>query len=467
METAYQTNRAPQEGRSEPVNRDQLITPFLWFDGKAEEAMKFYIDVFKNSRIVSTMPGPDGSIMSGTFELNGQEFIAFNAGPMFTFTPAISFFVTCDSKDEIDQLWAKLSADGSVFMALDEYPFSKRYGWLGDKFGISWQLMLSDSSQQISPSLLFVGKQHGKAEEAMKFYTSILPNSHIVQIERYDEKDKDPTGTVKYASFYLNGQNFIAMDSSLDHQFTFSAAISFFIKCRTQEQIDEYWEKLSLGGEEQRCGWVQDRYGVSWQIVPPVLGEMLDDPDRKRANRVMDAMLKMDKIIIKDLERAFSGDSSDDQSHPGEDLLITRTFNLPVRTVWQAWTDPETLKKWSGPKDYTCPDAFIDLRVGGKYLSSMLSPEGHKFWSTGEYKEIVPNKKLSMTDSFSDEHGNIVAAADLNMPGDWPLDLTITVNFEESDGKTVMNLRHEGLPAEILEDCKTGWQQSFDKLERI
>ena len=463
METAYQTNPVPEQSTQEPADRSQMITPFLWFDGKAEEAMSLYTSAFKNSRIVSTMPGPDGSVMSGTFELNGQEFIALNAGPMFTFTPAVSFFVTCESKEEIDRLWATLSRDGTVLMELDKYPFSDRYGWLGDKFGVSWQLMLSDTSQNISPSLLFVGEQAGKAEEAMEFYTSLFPNSRIAQVERYGEEDQDPTGTVKYASFSLNGRSFSAMDSHFNHQFTFSPAISFFVKCRTQEEIDKYWEKLSAGGEKQQCGWLKDRYGVSWQIVPPILGQMLSDPDREKAKRVMDAMMKMKKIIIRDLEQAYNGSSAQTAS---KDLTITRTFNLPVSRVWQAWTDPETCKKWWGPKDYTCPDAFIDLKVGGKYLSSMLSPEGHKFWSTGKYQEIVPFEKLRMTDSFSDENGNIVAASDLNMPGNWPLELTVTLDFEETDGKTTMHLRHEGLPPEILEDCKTGWQQSFDKLER-
>jgi len=461
METEYQTKRGPEQDAL--VHRGQMITPFLWFDGKAEEAMRFYTSAFRDSRIVSTMPGPGGSVMSGTFELNGQEFIALNAGPMFTFTPAISFFVSCESREEIDSLWASLAADGSVLMELDKYPFSERFGWVGDKFGVTWQLMLTDTPQSISPALMFVGEQKAKAEEAMEFYISQFPNSRIEQVERYGEEDQDPAGTVKYASFLLNGQRFMAMDSHFDHQFTFSPAISFFVKCRTQDEIDLYWENLSAGGREDRCGWLQDRYGVSWQIVPPVLGEMLSDPDRERAKRVMDAMLKMNKIIISDLQNAYKDPASATES---EDLTITRVFNIPVSRAWQAWTDPEAVKKWWGPKDYTCPDAFIDLRQGGKYLSSMRSPEGQKFWSTGEYKEIVPGRRLVMTDSFSDEKGNIVPASDLNMPGDWPLQLTVTIDFEENDGKTTMHLRHEGLPPEILQDCKTGWQQSFDKLDR-
>jgi len=306
METAYQTKTAADQDREELVNRHQMITPFLWFDGKAEEAMEFYTSAFKNSRIVRTTAGPDGSVMSGTFELNGYEFIDLNAGPMFTFTPAISFFVDCESVKELDDLWSILADGGSVLMELDKYPFSERYGWVADKFGVSWQLMLSNTPLSISPSLLFVGEQKGKAEAAMEFYTSQFPNSKIQQVERYGEGDQDPAGTVKYASFQLNGQQFIAMDSHFDHQFGFSAAISLFVKCRTQEEIDRYWNKLSAGGREGRCGWLEDQYGVSWQIVPPVLGEMLGDPDREKARRAMDAMMKMNKIIIKDLEQAYN-----------------------------------------------------------------------------------------------------------------------------------------------------------------
>lgn len=180
----------------------------------------------------------------------------------------------------------------------------------------------------------------------------------------------------------------------------------------------------------------------------------------------MDAMLKMEKIIIKDLETAYNGGTPASEGGSNSQVLdISREFNLPVSKVWQAWTDPESLKKWCGPKDFTCPYSSIDLKVGGKYLNCMLSPQGEKFWSTGVYKEIIPNKKLVCTDSFSDENGNVKAASELKMPGNWPMELLISLSFEEKDGHTIINLRHEGLPAEILEDCKTGWLQSFDKLE--
>ena len=147
-------------------------------------------------------------------------------------------------------------------------------------------------------------------------------------------------------------------------------------------------------------------------------------------------------------------------------LEISRVFDLPISIVWKAWTESEMCKKWWGPKDFTCPYSAIDLRVGGKTLSCMRSPQGDEFWSTGVYKEIILFKKLVCTDSFSDEKGNVIPASDLNMPGNWPLKLLITVTFEELNGKTKMLLIHEGLPPEIYDDCQTGWEQSFDKLEK-
>lgn len=146
-------------------------------------------------------------------------------------------------------------------------------------------------------------------------------------------------------------------------------------------------------------------------------------------------------------------------------VSIIRTFNLPVNTVWKAWSDPENFKKWWGPKDYTCPYAAINFKSGGKYLACMKSPEGNEFWSTGIIKEIVPLKRIVYTDSFADSNGDVVPASHYNMPGEWPTELKVTVVLESADGKTNLILRQEGIPEEMHDDCVTGWQQSFDKLE--
>ncbi len=291
----------------------QKITPFLWFNNQAEEAMNFYTSIFKNSKIGSVSrygdagPGPKGTVMMGTFQLEGQEFHALNGGPHFKFTPAISFFVNCETQQEVDALWTKLSEGGTILMALAKYPFSESFGWVNDRFGVSWQLNLRPAEQKITPFLMFVGPQCGKAEEAINFYTSLFKSSGIAAIHRFGKGESGSEGTVKLAAFSLDGQQFKAMDSNANHAFAFSGATSFFVNCQTQEEVDELWEKLSEGGSKSQCGWLTDKYGVYWQIIPTILGELMRDKDRARAGRVMQAMLKMTKIDIEGLKAAYDG----------------------------------------------------------------------------------------------------------------------------------------------------------------
>jgi predicted 3-demethylubiquinone-9 3-methyltransferase (glyoxalase superfamily) len=240
-----------------------------------------------------------------SFQLDGQEFMALNGGPHFTFTPAISFFVTCTTEQEIDELWNRLSKDGMVLMELGAYPFSEKYGWLQDKYGLSWQLTLGSSAQKITPFLMFVGEQHGKAEEAMHFYTSLFENSGILHIERHAPGSGEPEGTVVHAQFTLNSQHFMAMESAQEHAFTFTEAISLFVNCQDQAEVDRLWAKFTDGGQESMCGWLKDKYGVSWQIVPTILGELVGDPDPEKSQRVVQAMLQMRKIDIQALQDAF------------------------------------------------------------------------------------------------------------------------------------------------------------------
>jgi uncharacterized protein YndB with AHSA1/START domain len=146
-------------------------------------------------------------------------------------------------------------------------------------------------------------------------------------------------------------------------------------------------------------------------------------------------------------------------------ISVKRTFNLPLNSLWKAFTEPESFKKWWGPKDYTCPHSSIDFKEGGKYLNCMRAADGKEFWSTGTYKEIIPLKKIVCTDSFADSKGNVVPASDYKMPGEWELALLVTLEFEGVDGKTNLSLKHEGIPAEIYDECVLSWQQSLDKLE--
>ncbi|MBP6809987.1 MAG: VOC family protein [Saprospiraceae bacterium] len=291
------------------LSEAQKITPFLWFDGQAEEAVNLYTSIFPNSKITSMFRLPNGSVMTAGFQLGGENFVALNGGPQFKLNPSISFFVICETEAETDNAWQKLLEGGSVMMPLDKYPWSEKYGWVQDRFGLSWQLSfgkLADVGQKITPALMFVGEQHGRAEEALNFYSSIFKHPHTDGILRYAAGDSDPAiGTVKHAQFSLEGQKFMAMDSSAEHGFQFNEALSFVINCDTQPQIDYYWDKLTAeGGAESMCGWLKDKFGVSWQVVPPVLSKLLGDPDPAKSQRVMQAMCQMKKLDIAGLTQA-------------------------------------------------------------------------------------------------------------------------------------------------------------------
>jgi predicted 3-demethylubiquinone-9 3-methyltransferase (glyoxalase superfamily) len=234
-----------------------------------------------------------------------------SAGPLFKFTPAVSFLVACTTKEEVDTLWGKLSNGGSALMELGEYPFSEKYGWVQDRYGLSWQVMLMGDrkiKQKIIPTLMFVGKQCGKAEEAINVYTSVYHNANFGDILRYGLGEApDKEGTVKHAAFTLEGQEFAAMDSAHPHDFTFNEAKSFEVRCETQKEIDYYWGKLSADPTAEQCGWLKDKFGLSWQIVPAILDEMLKDKDKKKIARVTEAFLKMKKFDIALLKRAYEG----------------------------------------------------------------------------------------------------------------------------------------------------------------
>ena len=283
----------------------QKISPHLWFDKEAIEASELYTSIFKDSRIRNTTTlhnTPSGSVDLVTIELSGQEFRLISAGPLFKFNPSISFLVACKTKDEVDALWKRLSERGTALMELGEYPFSERYGWTQDRYGLSWQVMFAgerEIKQKITPTLMFVGDVCGKAEEAIQLYTSVFRRSKVGDILREKE------GIVKHAAFTLEGQDFAAMDSAREHKFAFNEAISFMVHCDTQEEIDHYWGKLSAVPGAEQCGWLKDRYGLSWQVVPSILGEVLGDKDPKRIARVMEAVLKMKKFDIEALKKAY------------------------------------------------------------------------------------------------------------------------------------------------------------------
>lgn len=275
------------------------IYPCLWFDGKAQDAAELYCPLFPNSRIIDQNP------IATEFVLNGSRFMALNGGPDFIPNPSVSFFVTCETAEEVDRLWNGLSAQGSVMMPLEKYEWSDRYGWVSDRFGISWQISLQKEGEpetRIMPMLMFTGPNAGKAEEAMIFYTNVFQDSAIQGIQRYTAVDEEVEGTVKMARFRIGETTFMAMDSSYNHGFSFNEAISFVVECDNQVEIDYFWDLLTEGGEESMCGWLKDRYGISWQIIPGILKQLMNDPEK--GQRVMSAFLKMRKFDIETLLKA-------------------------------------------------------------------------------------------------------------------------------------------------------------------
>ena len=287
----------------------QKIVPHLWFDKEAVEASEFYILVFENSKInfktqIHDTPSGDCDIVG--FQIMGYDFMAISAGPLFKMNPSISFHVKGKTIEEVDAVWAKLSVGGTVLMELGEYPFSKRYGWVQDIYGVSWQVIFAegDFKQRITPVLMFTKEVCGKAEEAAEFYASTFHDSKSQVFARYEKGEApDKEGTVKYAQLILEGQEFGVMDSAHKHNFTFNEAISLMINCKDQEEIDYFWEKLSAVPEAEQCGWVKDKYGVSWQIIPENMGELMS----KNPEKTTPAMLNMKKIIIDDLKKAGEG----------------------------------------------------------------------------------------------------------------------------------------------------------------
>lgn len=277
----------------------KAIYPCLWFDNNAKAAAEYYCSLFEHSQIINENP------MVVRFEVEGKLVMGLNGGPMFKINPSISLFVTCETEEEIETIWNKLIEGGMIMMGLDQYPWSPKYGFVADKFGVCWQLMLGElpsNGQKIMPCMLFVGEQYGKAQEAIKQYTSIFPNSKIQDLNIEESQDLQQAGSLKFGSFTIDNQLFAAMDGLGDHQFQFNEGVSFVVECDTQDEIDTYWTKLTEGGSESQCGWLKDKFGVSWQIVPSILSELMSDPER--APRVVQAFMKMKKMDIETLLNA-------------------------------------------------------------------------------------------------------------------------------------------------------------------
>jgi len=304
----------------------QRIIPHLWYDKEARDAAELYVDIFENlpkakSKInnVSTLkdtPSGDTDIVS--FTLWGQDFMAISAGPLFKFNPAISFMVNFDPSQDpeaekrIDKIWERLAEEGKIRMPIDKYPFSKRYGWVEDKYGVNWQLILTDPEGEerplIIPSLLFVDKKYGQADAAREFYLSVFKDSKPGALVHYGQgQEPNQEGTVMFSDFKLLDSWFVAMDGPMEHNFDFNETISFMVYCKNQKEIDYYWDELSAVPEAEQCGWLKDKFGVSWQIVPKQMDEMMANGSPEQIARVTEAFLKMKKFDLQKLQEAYEG----------------------------------------------------------------------------------------------------------------------------------------------------------------
>lgn len=290
----------------------QKIKSHLWFNTEAKEAAALYTSLFDNSKVtnVTTLTGtPSGDADIVNFTLAGKEFMAISAGPYFKLNPSISLFVTFESEEQVTAAWNKLIDGGTALMEFNTYPWAKKYGWLQDKYGLTWQLSWSDADPKfsITPLLMFTQSMAGKAKEAIEMYTKLFPDSQIGMTAPYEKGEGDTEGFLKHARFTLVGEQFMAMDSSGPHKFTFNEAFSLVVSCDTQEEIDHYWSALSAVPESEQCGWLKDKYGVSWQIVPRAMDRMMASGDKEKIARVTQAFLKMKKFDIAKLEEAFEG----------------------------------------------------------------------------------------------------------------------------------------------------------------
>lgn len=298
----------------------QKIIPYLWFDKEAKEASDFYTAIFPDSKIIhygKLKDTPSGDNDFVYFQVFGYSLAAISAGPIFKINPSISFFINFDpstdkdARKNLEKTWQKLSDGGVALMPLQKYDFSELYGWIQDKYGVSWQLILSNPTSEkrpvIVPSLMFTQNLAGKAEEAINFYASVFKNSKTGTVARYPEgMPLDKEGTLMFADFMIENQWFAAMDSAQNHKFIFNEAVSLLVQCDSQKEIDYYWDKLSAVPESEQCGWLKDKFGVSWQIAPSAMQEMLTNGSLEQIAAVTKAFMPMKKLNLAELEKAYN-----------------------------------------------------------------------------------------------------------------------------------------------------------------
>jgi predicted 3-demethylubiquinone-9 3-methyltransferase (glyoxalase superfamily) len=277
----------------------QKIVPSLWFDHTAAEAVDFYARVLPNTQVTATQHYPTegladfqrefaGEVLVANFEVDGFEFVAINAGPEFRPNPSISFFLNFDpsrdpdAREHLDATWSGLVDGGTELMPLGSYDFSDHYAWVQDRFGVNWQLMLTnpagDPRPFVVPSLMFTGEVRNRAEEAMGFYTDLFGGRANVAARYPEQTQLANAGSVTYGDMNLFDQWIAVMDSPVEHAFTFDPGVSLQVNATGQAELDRFWDALSTVPEAEQCGWCVDKFGVSWQVIPDNLGELMASP---------------------------------------------------------------------------------------------------------------------------------------------------------------------------------------------
>ncbi|GAA4441958.1 VOC family protein [Ravibacter arvi] len=277
---------------------NKQLYPCLWFDGNGREAAEFYSSVFDHGAIIEQAP------MVSVFTVENTRLMILDGGPGFSPNQAVSYYVYCGSAEKLDRLYTALVTGGTVLMAPGKYEWSDRYCWLSDKYGVSWQLDADDagSDQKIFPTLLFANEKRGRVKEAQQYYRQVFPEGKVLLEAPYPADAGFPEGTLLFTQFALLDCKFNAMSSSIPHDFDFTEGNSFVVECASQAEIDYYWNELTQGGQESMCGWLKDRFGVSWQIVPRNIGTLMNHPQKGPA--VVSALMKMRKIDVEVLKNA-------------------------------------------------------------------------------------------------------------------------------------------------------------------
>lgn len=423
----------------------QKITPFFWYDGQAEEAANFYTSIFPNSQVDGIFRQGEKALTVG-FSLNGQKFTALNGGPIFKFNPSISIFVLLETVAEVDAVWEKLSEGGTALIPLDKQDWSAWYGWVQDKYGLTWQVSIrnaDDMGPMFTPSFLFTGAQQYKANEALDFYVKTFPDSAINVNIPYGAEGPGPEGTVMYANFNLFGQNFVAMDDPQGADYTFNEAVSLVVNCENQAEVDLFWAALTAnGGQESQCGWLKDKFGVSWQITPIEMFQLFADPDPVRSQRAMGAMMKMQKLDIEVMRQA-----ADDENAMAV-VSVEALIEAPIAKAWKAWTTPADIMQWNNASpDWHTPRAENDLRTGGSFSSRMEAKDGSfGFDFGGVYDQVVEHQIIAYTMSDGRK---------------------VEVHFTEmEDGKTHVFETFDAESTNPVEMQKAGWQAILDNFKK-